>query len=401
MSNKIVTLYRLRKALSHEIESDQVFIISNEKRTSSGRIGRCYTVFPSYRSFREKRDSYPHCHEIITDHKNNTPDPSGRLVFDFDIPSTVKVPRRFKDQIETAIMEVLLEYYRNVDMDIIEFVWSSSENPSKFSKHLTVKNVCFEDWIKMTRVFYELFAKKWKSSHSWIKAKKLVDWQIVRRNGTLRMVGSSKIGGYPLVMDDPDHCLEDSLIRIYRRRDRNREQILGWNNLKKKVYREFIKEEDDHDIRVKTRRPSLGSVSAPPAYDQKVYDKAFGLVERFSPGIFDAGKINGQLLPLERKLMGGRRAKRVPSECLISGTVHENDNAFLVITKVVTNPNTGRSHYRVYYSCHRKCRKDGKRRIILGSINPTSLRTTPNRGLKVTNAPKKKRTIPKPLEIII
>ena len=222
--------YNFQDVINADLSSKKCFIIANEYKKKSGTVGRYFTIFPDFKMFLKNRKLFPYCHEILVDHKNNIPDKSGRLVFDFDVNYIIVggyIPNNFKDQIESTILEVVFKYFKNVDLSKIIFIWSSSENTNKLSKHLTVKNIYFEDWVAMTKIFYDLFIKMWKETYDWILASNLIDNQIARNNGSLRMVGSKKVDGNILTFDDKCYKLEDSLIRIYKTKNKHREQIIS------------------------------------------------------------------------------------------------------------------------------------------------------------------------------
>nr|URM62083.1 DNA primase small subunit [Mimivirus sp.] len=220
--------YKLDDAINSKINSNTVFILANERIAKDGNIGRYYVVFPSFKLFLKNREKYPNCHEIFVNHINNKIDQAGRLVFDFDIKyeQNIKIPKNFKQQIQDTIYNVVTNYYNHVNPEILEFVWSSSQNPKKLSKHLTVKNMYFDNWIIMSKIFYKLFCSEWDRKYLWISSSKLIDFQIVRNKASLRMVGSTKIDGTPLVFDDNIYSLSDSLIRIYLKNQRDKEQLI-------------------------------------------------------------------------------------------------------------------------------------------------------------------------------
>src|SRR5437016_6289482 len=151
-----MTYYSLEEAVECDMAGKHVFILCNERVRKSGGIGRYYVVFLTFKDFLKDRESYPHCHEILVDHKNNVPDPAGRLVFDFDIADKNSVPTNFTKQIEKTIRRVTQKYFTaDIDINRFEYVWSTSPNESKFSKHLTVKNMYFDNWIELSKLFYE------------------------------------------------------------------------------------------------------------------------------------------------------------------------------------------------------------------------------------------------------
>ena len=357
MSNTVVC-YTLDEAINANIESKTVFIIANEKTTKSGNIGRYYTIFPTFKEFLQNRDKYKHCHEILVDHKNNKANPAGRLVFDFDIKplAEIKIPAKFKQQIEKTVVEVVERYCNNVDTGKFVFIWSTSENPNKFSKHLTVKNLYFDNWITMSKIFYQLFCIVWDDTYLWIKSNNLIDFQIVRNKASLRMVGSSKIGGYPLVFDDDTHILTDSLIRIYFKNQKLAEQLVTKNNINKSVFDNVLTDSQtdlssEQHIIIQFNPKKI----IKPTYDKNVYDKAYEMYNAINPGIFKCGKINGPVLSLIRIK---------PHRCLLSGKLHEQENAFIII-------NLDECHYSVKFGCYRFCYF--QKTVYIGSISVDNL----------------------------
>lgn len=361
--NKRITATRYFKiddAVQAPIKSKTVFIIANERITSTNKIGRYYTVFPFFKEFLKNRERYIHCHELIVNHVNNKVNAAGRLVFDFDLKydeTEYVIPKKFKDQIENIVVEVVERYFNNVDLQRLEFVWSTSQNPSKFSKHLTVKNMYFDNWISMSRTFYKLFCIVWDEYHKWIPSSKLIDMQIVRNKGSLRMVGSKKINGYPLIFDNTNHKLTDSLIRIYFKTQRENEQLVTIDNINNGVFDNVLYESNADDDQLdydfdasnsivinfaratKLSKTSNKSVSSAPSYEMAIYRKAFTMYNDIVPGIFKMGSINGSILSLLRLK---------PSKCIMSGKQHDSENAYLVITKT-------ESEYSVKFGCYRNC----------------------------------------------
>lgn len=341
--------YRIDDAIKFDIESKKVFIIANEKLAKSGKIGRYYTIFPSFQTFLDNRDDYPHCHEIIVDHQNNKPNISGRLVFDFDISLEVNIPADFKRQVEECVYETFTKYFNNIDDDP-EFVWSTCANPKKISKHLTIRNICFDDWIYMSRIFYQLFCIMWDAKYLWIKSSKLVDLQIIRKRASLRMVGSSKIGGCELILDDDKYQLTDSLIRIYLK-EKN-VQLITKDNINKSIYDSIIPVEEEPPEQIISFNPKA---TEKPAYLKEVYDKAFTIYTNIGPRVFKAGKISGTCLTLLRTKAG---------KCLLSKRMHEHENAFLIINK-------SEDHYSVRFGCYRFCHV--KKTMYIGSLSLDNL----------------------------
>lgn len=365
-NNKITKLkfFKLNDALNCEIESQNVFVLSCERMTYKNKIGRYYVIFPSFKHFLKNKHNYKHCHEIIVDHKNNVPNIGGRLVFDFDIKYTfIKViPENFKLLIQKTIVDVINKYYTSVDSTKIQFIWSTSNNSHKFSKHLTVKNMYFTNWILMVRQFYNYFNIEWNTTQLWIHAEDLIDYQIVRKNGSLRMVGYSKINGSPLTFDNTDlndidsetynnHFI-DSLIRIYDTDTLLNEQKITPNNLKINYDLDKKTTELINPLTISTQTTVFTTKDL---LNNNIYNLAFTLCDKVNPGIFSANKKYNSGISLLRKK---------PSKCILSGKLHESDNAYLIINKDT-------NEYTVYFGCYRNC--GCKKTIKIGNITNNTI----------------------------
>lgn len=379
--------FSIDDAINSTMNTKTVFIIANERKKKSGDIGRYYTIFSTFKDFLSTREKYPHCHENLLDHINNKPNLAGRLVFDFDIKDIDAVPDDFKEQIEWTIEKVIAKYFTGVDLRLFEYVWSTSLNPEKLSKHLTVKNLHFNNWFNMSKIFYKLFWKIWEKKYDWIQADKLIDFQIIKKRASLRMVGSSKIGGHILEFDSDKYTLTDSLIRIYFKNQRESEQFVTRDNL-------TIDESDcemlsdcvfdtDSD-KINTFR--VGPVEQlDPVYDLNVYKSAFEMYNELHPNIFKMGKINGKKMILMRNK---------PYNCLLSNKYHENQNAFI-------NIHSDSSVYNIWFGCFQYCHKS--KAVLIGSITINSLLKMPHPNFekfKEKKKPKKKKFDPSTIYII-
>lgn len=390
--------FKIDDAINASINSKTVFIIANERITKTGHIGRYFTIFPSFKSFLKQRNKFKHCHEIIVDHINNKPNIAGRLVFDFDIKKKdennkkINIPENFKDQIEDTIIDVVDRYFININSEIMEYIWSTSKNPEKFSKHLTVKNLYFDDWISISKIFYKLFCLVWDEKYLWIKSNKLIDFQIVRNRGSLRMVGSTKINGYPLVFDNEHHKLTDSLIRIYFKNRRDEEQLVKYNNINSYVFENILQENisqenilyttcENNFFYIEEKNPKK---SQNMMYNKKIYIKAFEIYNNINPDIFEMGKIYGDRISLLR---------RKSHKCLISGKVHDSENAFCKITKDEEN-----SLYSIKFGCYRGCHRS--RPVYIASMSGDSMFVMYSPDYeKIINSKKKKEKIKNVVEI--
>lgn len=327
----VVISYTINEAINCEMSYPKPFIIANERMNKDGRIARSYSTFSSFSSFLRNRDKYPNCHELLVRHKNFgvIEKEPGRLVFDFDIKNKYKLPKTFKKDVEVVIEAVCNKYYK-IDDDELEFVWSSCKNDTKTSKHLTVKNIYFEDWLLECPVFYGFFSKRWDSQYDWIESDKLIDLQIVKKRTSLRMVGSRKIGGHQLRFDDKSHILQDSLIRIY-----DSPAPPEFIELRRK-YLNKLKPIERIVIKNVSSRESVDA-----EYSKEVNEKAFEICNKKMPGVFSLGKISGNIITLMRNKS---------SKCYLSGNVHENENAYLIIKQNLIN-----NSYSISFGCYRKC----------------------------------------------
>ena len=345
MKKKILNFYSIEDAIKCEIDSYYPFIIANERMNKSGNIGRYYSVFPDFGCFIRNRSKYPHCHEILVNHVFSPPNISGRLVFDFDIPLEYNLPSDFKYQIEDTIIEVIEQYCNNIDIEKLDFVWCSSKNPTKTSKHLTVKNLLFDNWIELSRIFYSLFCHIWDSKYFWIHSSKLIDFQIIKEKTSLRMPGSSKINGFILQLDNSKNSLEDSLIRIYSDNQERKTTLL---NINLSVFGTIIVPKTKSITnKINNSKISIKSIK----FNKSVYQKVFEMYNKIQPGIFKMGKINGTILSLIRIKSGN---------CILSSKRHDNDNIFCLI-------NEDENFYNIRVGCYRFCYK--YKTVYIGSIS--------------------------------
>lgn len=362
-NNHYRNFYTLSEAQNVDLQSKKCFIIANEKRKKNGNTGRYFTTFRDFQTFIDLRDHFCHSNEILADHSEKKSDPSGRLVFDFDIKkeNEMVLPPDFFKQVKKVVNIVIERYFKNVNTKLFQFVWSSSDNPSKYSFHLTVKNLLFDDWIYLSKIFYDLFSNEWEYQYQWISSNKLIDKQIIRKNGSLRMVGSSKINGSKLLFLKNKYSLEDSLIRIYRKKDREKEQKVSIDQLMMSSIESILQKEKlfvySH---VKGGKSSVCSEN--PTYPIKIYQRAYNLYQKIDPGIFKMGKIGGKNISLQRK-------RKHP--CLLSGINHEHENSYCYIVDK-------EKYFDVWFGCYRKCYH--KNTIYLGKIYPNSNKLSSYKG---------------------
>jgi hypothetical protein len=326
LQDKMPSFYSLDEAKSCQIEGKRPFIIAEERKRANGTIGRYFTVFESFKEFLSERNDHPHCHELIADHNKCIPIDSGRLVFDLDREEKYNginyVPPQFQKEFETLILSTINKYYTGVDIGKIEFIWMTSPNKKKYSRHLVLKNFHFKKWLPMARDFYRLLEKEW--CFDWCELKELVDVQIIRKSGSLRMAGSSKIGGSVLKIDKPEYDIEDTLIRIYRKSVRQIEQTIHPDQL-------------TYEFPQKIKKSGPKYITSP-ELPVGNYELAYRAVETLYPGIFQPGPMKGAYMTLTRIK---------ESICPFSQRKHEKIDSFI---ELIPGPIIS-----IRFGCYRKC----------------------------------------------
>lgn len=217
--------YNLEEALQRS--KGRRYVVSEEyfngiKNTFRYKIYENFTVFKNeYNTLNIK-----HFHELLKTHDEISDSSSGpgRLVFDIDITEKLffnnYVHNTFDKDFEESIKLTFSKYYTNVDINRLEFVWQTSEASQKYSRHLTVKNAIFVDFRIGLHDFYKLMLHTLSESNDFyyfpteyfLTNSKFLDTNVAH-SVQFRMSGSSKIQGNPLIIDNPNYCLEDTLVR--------------------------------------------------------------------------------------------------------------------------------------------------------------------------------------------
>ncbi len=66
----------------------------------------------------------------------------------FDVADKTVIPSNFTTQVEKTVRRVIRAHYSlDIDMSLFEYVWSTSSSDTKFSKHLVVNNMYFDNWL--------------------------------------------------------------------------------------------------------------------------------------------------------------------------------------------------------------------------------------------------------------
>lgn len=189
---------------------------------------REFYAFHSVEDFLGERYLYPHAHEMVLDRGTQLQD--GRIVFDFDVSefyfrnagivtknsklgpqidstgtASGYVAPSFELDIEKIILVTLKNYYAEVDIKKLKFVWLGSKNPIKFSRHLIIVGTRMkDDWATQLQSFYALFRYEAYLSglfYYFPNMDKLIDGQVPKKNASLRLCGAKKMkeGSQPLV----------------------------------------------------------------------------------------------------------------------------------------------------------------------------------------------------------
>lgn len=175
----------------------------------------------------------------------------------------------------------------------------------------------------MCKNFYKLMKLEWNSYIEWCEMDDLVDEQPIRKNGNLRMAGSSKIGGSILKIDNPDDFnLEDTLIRIYDKNKLKEEQII-------------TEEQLNYNLSIEDNFTKNGKYNPDIDIPKGDFMIAFKLINKLYPDIFQPGKISGPYLTLTRIKS---------SICPFSNRIHDSVDSYIELKDNI-----------IIFGCYRKC----------------------------------------------
>jgi len=284
-----------------------------------------FLSFVDFDKFLTSKQNYGSLHEIIISPNDNKINGSfvnrkdGRLCFDFDLEKKNALfdVNKWKLDIESVIKIVCNNLYHNINTNKLIFVWSSSDDLSKISKHLTIKELYFEDWVPMARQFYQIFIEKWNSNFNYCEALLFVDKQIIRKNGSLRFVGSTKADNSGLlVLDNTQLSFEDSLIRPPFEWNYGFEQNISYDKLKIPCPINII------SIPIIEIIDKTNIISTISKNDKYQFLNTFEMVNQ------TVNNNNGDITYNYRR--------KTPSYCYICHRIHEHENAFVKISNGIT-----------------------------------------------------------------
>lgn len=375
--------YNLEALEKYETTAKNPFIISCEfprsKQPIKGKKNtyRQYYLFESFDIFLNLREEYPNCHEIMANHINNGIDTAGRLFFDID--SKKKPTKNFKAEFEKLLMDIFEKYTIGIDLTKILFIWASTTRKNKFSKHLTVKNIYFDDWINLSKLFFEFVSIELQSNK--VIDVEYLDNEIYKAHASMRMVGSSKIDGYCLILDNPNFKLEDSLIRIYNEKNKKKEQHVTIDNfrissIKKCGLLEYLKIEGNNYCHVTTMR-------IPRNFEKKSfmgteYEYIFNLVmeniDKIQPNTFF--RSSRESYCAEKKTFSMDLDRINPNYCIYTDnrikqdtyTIHDSHGAYIFVSPVYID--SSKDNFVVSIGCYKKScsEKREKKTIRIGRI---------------------------------
>lgn len=296
----------------------------------TGEQERKYIVFDGVNEYLRHfiKGRYRTCHEVFI--SIGMKDVTGHPAFDIDMEDP-DLPSSWQENLISNINTAMNILFPGIDIDVVP-VWMTSKNPTKLSKHLTIRNVVFTSWAEQMKSLVKII----KSFSSNNKILDSIDEGIYRKNGSLRlpMNGKKPVNGrsYPLIMDDKNYTILDGLVLIYNANLYTLEgsHILGLSDMR------------DEYRPVEVSRQEDTTYSCP---DMSIAGDAFSILDkRWDTGLSMSVDI-GKFVQLRRNK---------PGKCPISSNIHESDNAYLLTT------HTG----KVLFGCHRGCKMANGSRTI-------------------------------------
>jgi hypothetical protein len=348
--------YTLQQATKHRTRSGLIpFVIAHEVREpykdSAGQEQmrtRVFYAFENLAEFERVRKDYPNAHEVIWD-RYAADKQQGRLIFDFDFDhpwAGVKpnfVPKDFQTRIQEVVVKTFDTFYKDVDTSKFVWVWLISDTVEKWSKHLIVKHAFFShDWKAQMSVFYNLFLSVAQKSGYFplVPFEGLIDMQVARTGATMRMCGSSKIGGKVLTLESPaDATFEDTLVQLHTYQTIRKEQHITETQLRKDVLDKLFFEHPEEVVKDRFLKGACDKchIDLSSYYEasdriitQEMVDKSYQTFEKFYCDRFQIVKQEVFMLgPSSSQFITLKRLRSAP--CLISGKVHDAENACIIV----------------------------------------------------------------------
>lgn len=325
---------------------------------------RKYVVFDGIAEYLRyfKQGRYTTCHEVIL---NSNYDPksevAGHPAFDLDIKldKNIQIPDKWQQDLQDDLLYVLKIQYPDADFNLqipdSEWVWISSDNPTKISKHLILRSIVFSMWKSQMKILIDTLRnmQQKKSSQHIIDC---IDSSITRNLGSLRLPLNSKkpveIDGhtysYPLHFDNPKHTFLDGIILLHD--DTGYISRSSTYLTPSDLHEEYTQK---YSIHVEKRISSIEQLDD--ESEDELVQCFYKLNKRIDTGLQVSGS-SGGFLQLRRYQ---------PGLCPISRRIHESDGAYMF-----------KKGYNIMYGCHRGCRTK------IGTIEYKYLNITPLPGNK-------------------
>lgn len=353
----IVMLYTVETKMAWKPSFDQLrlkhpsyedpFIVQWEiPNPREGGAARMYGVFDgigSYISYLTK-GRYNTCHEVFVSSSFNVSEEfMGRPVFDIDIHlgEGEVLPPNWTILLQMDIEYVLGIQYPEVQMSTYlsgytksnPWVWMTSKSIGKISKHLVLGTIAFATWrSQMKLLLAGLKGLKDKKSPDVVIA--ALDDAITRKLGSLRLPMNSKVSNLnaPITFDDSTHTFVDGIVMMHSevRCSLSGGKVLTFDDLSPEYQPKYIYVPPSLDISHADEGTDMDES------EMNRYIAIFEKLNKLYSCNLVVAKVSGSIVHLKRT---------APGKCLISGKVHDSDNAYL-FTK---------GSY-VYYACHRGCK---------------------------------------------
>lgn len=271
------------------------FMVAEQVLSGNGRMFFKDLIFDSYGDFEKiyKKNLDPHFYEIIQGKQS--------LYFDFDCSEKIS------DLDFSIFNQKILEEITEKFPIIINLYTSHSTTGKKFSYHVIVKGIFFDDHEKCGFVAKKIVANLNDEN----LLKKYFDNSVYTSRRNFRMLGSRKIGSDRIKIFSKNLYKSENYKNRFESNDL-RMSLVG-EIYDSEIFIVNLKKNDEPFFSEKNNFPEIN-------WDQKKIDfvKIF-LAAKFS-GQFNIGKNKKNFLSLERKSTG---------MCLVCNRVHSSDNAYV------------------------------------------------------------------------
>lgn len=334
------------------------FILQWEIPQPRDGVERRYIVFDGVSEYLKflSQNRYSTCHEVFLSSTFQINDEIfAHPCFDFDmkidITSNISVnplPSNWVQMLQNDIQDILCQLYPSKKEKICEiltslpsnWIWMTSPNSKKISKHLTIRKIAFSTWRSQMKL---LVSELKKLDRPYMQG---IDDAIYRKLGSLRLPLNSKrheFGppdangisqvikySHPLQFDDINHTFVDGLVLVHNENMHTLEDglILTMADLDEKY------KSSEYYIAPQISGIDYDQISDEICNDDELYS-AFQIYNKAYKTGLKLGSIKGNYLTLIREF---------PGKCPISGKIHDHENAYVY-----------QSDGKIYFGCHRGC----------------------------------------------